>query len=582
MKRVLPTLKNPLVWFSLYLAFCAVDNNLLEGEFKNVIRSDGRGYYAYLPAIFMYNDPTFESSLEAETRNAQPNFNQYYLYQNEEGKIFNKYFPGIAVMQAPFFGLGYIIATISGAPVNGYSEPFELSFLLGSLFYTLLGLWLFYRCIKLRFPEYSDNAARWLVIAIYLSTTLLMYNTVTLGLSHHYSFFLFSLFAWSILKFRDNQHWKFVLTAGLTLGLIALVRPTNILILLALPLLFKDRSSFFETLKMLFVCKARLFFLAIAGFLVVFSTLFFLWKWQSGHWLNWSYSGEGFNFLHPAFWENLFSFRNGLFIHTPIVLVSAIASYFLYRESRFHFISWWIYFLVNTWVISSWWCWDYETSFGNRPFTEHTFFLLFPLIFAGLQRTRLIWYSLGIFSILGLIRVYNHTSGTMIDQRFTAHSYFASLAFWDDDNVDRWRYGKSVVPFGERIDEAILSYNMEVVHVGPDDQFVQTVEFTTPENRTNERLYCRVWLDKKSSKPLENVSLVVHATDDDSDFEYYHAVPLYNDKFAGINEWTALSFSGQIPDHFNDFEKVKVYIWNRGKETFELRNIRIFIDTYKS
>ncbi len=581
MKRLLPILKNPLLWFSLYIAFCAVDNNLLDGEFKNVIRSDGRGYYAYLPAIFMYNDPTFEASLEAETRNAQPNFNQYYLYQNEEGRVFNKYFPGIAIMQAPFFAAGCTAAAISGAPIDGYSEPFELAFLLGSLFYTILGLWLFHRCIQLRFPEFGKNS-RWLVLAIYFCSTLLIYNTVTLGLSHHYSFFLFSLFAYAILKFRENFHWKFVLLAGLTLGLIALVRPTNILILLAVPLLFKDWQEFKSILSRLFDRKARLFLIALGGFFAVFSILFFLWKWQSGHWINWSYSGEGFNFLHPAFLENLFSFRNGLFLHSPIMLVSALASFLILRENKYFFFAWWIYFLITTWVISSWWCWDYETSFGNRPFTEHTFLLILPLLYIGRTKSKILWYPLALFYVIGFIRMYNYTSGAMIDQRFTSHSYFASLAFWDDDNFDRWRYPNSVVPFGDRIHEEILSYHKEEVHVSKEDEFIHEVNYDTPENRTNERLYFRVWMDKKSRKPLENVSLVIHATDNDSDFNHYHAIPLFNDRKEGINEWASISFSGQIPDHFNDFEKVKIYIWNQGKERFDLRNICIFIDTYKS
>lgn len=581
MDRVLPVLKNPLLWFALLLTYFTVDNNLLEGEFKNVIRSDGRGYYAYLPAVFMYNDPTFEESLEAETRNAKPNFNQFYLYQNQEGRRFNKYFPGIAVLQAPFFGVGCISAMISGAPVDGYSEPFEFSFLLGSLFYSLLGLWLLYRCIQLRFPELKSIAS-WLTILIYTATTLLMYNTYTLGLSHHYSFFLFGLFAFCILKFKNSEKQKFVLAAGLTLGLIVLVRPTNLLVLLAIPLMFDTWSEFRLVIQQLFTNKARLFLAALGGFFIIVFLQFLLWKWQSGKWFTWSYSGEGFNFFHPAFLENLLGFRNGLFLHSPIVFISVISAFWLFFRNRYLPGFWWLYLLLNTWVISSWWCWDYESGFGNRPFTEHSFFLLIPLLHAFKNRRKWLWTSLAVFAFLGIVRYGSFVSGYMVDQRFTAENYFASLAVWDDNNFGRWRYANSVVPFGERIDEAILSYDMETRHFSEDNEFIQTVEYAPPKNRTNERMYFRVWLDKKSKKPLENVSLVIHATDEDSDFIHYHAIPLYNDKLAGINEWAPVSLSGQIPDHFNDFEKVTMFIWNQGKETFDLRNIRIFIDLYKS
>ena len=581
MNRALLTLKNPLIWFALLLTYFTVDNNLLKGEFKNVIRSDGRGYYAYLPAIFLYNDPTFESSLEAETANAAPNFNQYYLYQNAEGRRFNKYFPGIALLQAPFFGLGCMAASISGASIDGYSEPFEFAFLLGSLFYSLLGLWLLYQCLLLRIPDIK-SVAPWLTIAIYISTTLLMYNTFTLGLSHHYSFFLFGLFAWCVLKFQRQSHRKFVIGAGLTLGLIALVRPTNILIVLAIPLLLNNANELKVLIGKLFINKARLFFLTFGSFVAVILLQFLLWKWQSGHWFTWSYSGEGFNFLHPAFFENLIGFRNGLFLHSPIILFSAIAAMFLFAKDRYTAGYWWLYFIVNAWVISSWWCWDYETSFGNRPFTEHTFFLILPLIHIFKDRGKVLWSGLIFCALIGSIRYGSYISGYMIDQRFTAKNYLSSLAVWDSNNFNRWRFGNSVVPFGDKIDETVLEYSMQVTHVEPNDVFIHSVEFTVPEKRTNERLYFRVWLDKKSTEPLDNASLVIHAIDKDSPFTHYHAVPLYNDRLGGINEWASLSFSGQIPDHFNDFEKVKIYIWNQGKQEFDLRNVRILVDTYKS
>lgn len=582
MNRILVAIKSPLFWFALLLVHQAINNNLLEGEFKNVIRSDGRGYYAYLPALFLYNDPSFSASLNAETANAAPNFNQYYLYQTPTGERYNKYFPGIALLQAPFFGLGCVAAKVSGAAVDGYSEPFEFAFLLGSLFYSLLGLWLLYLCIQLRFPELAQIAA-WLSVLIYTGTTLFMYNTYTLGLSHHYSFFLFSLFAWCILKFRSNSQLKFAIIAGLTLGIITLVRPTNVLVVFAIPILLKDTSELKMVLAALIARRGRILLSALASFLLIFSLLFFLWKWQSGQWVRWSYSGEGFNFFQPAFIENLFGFRNGLFLHSPIIFISAISALVLIRKEKTWIYFWWGYFLLNTWVISSWWCWDYETSFGNRPFTEHTFFLLFPLLTLMTGNKKMwVWGSLGLFALLGLVRYTTYVNGYMIDQRFTAQSYVQSLAFWKEENFDRWRYGRSVVPFGKRIEEDILAYHQPTIDVSAQQTYIQTVSKRLSSNRTNERYYFRVWLEKKSTVALNDVYLVVHATDDDSDFTHYHAIPLYNDRLNGVGKWGEVSLSGQIPDHFNDFEQVKMYLWNQGRESFQLRNIQMYIDTYKS
>jgi hypothetical protein len=353
-------------------------------------------------------------------------------------------------------------------------------------------------------------------------------------------------------------------------------------VILSIPLLLNNAEELKQLLGKLFKNKARFFLFALGGLVSIVFLQFLLWKWQSGNWFTWSYSGEGFNFLHPAFIENLFGFRNGLFLHSPIFLLSAITAAILIFRDRYTAGYWWGYFLLNTWIISSWWCWDYETSFGNRPFTEHTFLLILPLIHVFKERRKWLWSGLVIFGLLGAIRYGSYISGYMIDQRFTPKNYLTSLAVWDDDNFNRWRYANSVVPFGERIDETILVYSMEETYVLPEDTYVHTTTYLAPKNRTNERMYFRVWLDKKSTEPLENVSLVIHAMDDDSPFTHYHAIPLYNDRLAGINEWTSVSLSGQIPDHFNDFEKVKIYIWNRGKQSFDLRNVRIIVDTYKS
>lgn len=560
----------------------------MDGEFKNVIRSDGRGYYAYLPAIFIHNDPTFEASLKAETAHALPDFNQFYLYRNDAGQTYNKYFPGIAVLQAPFFAGGCIMATISGASVDGYSEPFEFAFLLGSLFYSILGIFLFSAVLKRLFPE-LDEIIPWLVIAVYFATTLLMYNTYTLGLSHHYSFFLFSWFAWLVLKLKETWSVRHVVLLGLVLGLIALVRPTNILVVLSLPLLLGDLTTlqlFFQTL---FARKARLFLIGTASFLAVVLVQFSLWKWQSGHWVVWSYSGEGFNFGHPAFFENLFGFRSGVLVHTPLILISALVSLLWIKTDRFKAAFWWIYLLVNTWVISSWWCWDYETSFGNRPFTEHTIFLMLPL-FSLLQaqkpklsQFRALSVVFVAFALLGAVRYFSYTSDYMIDQRFTASNYFESLAVWNDDNFGRWQYPHSVVPFGECSHENVLRDDHNTVEITPEIQFFgEGLLALNGHDRSHEILYFRVSMEKKCTQPVSGAVLVVHAFTNDQSKSYYRAMPLFNDRLEGVSDWAEISFSGQIPDHFKEFDQVKIYVWNKDQEHFELRNLKISVDQYTS
>ena len=64
------------------------------GQSGNIIRSDGWGYYSYLPAIFDYGDLTFSFS-DDSAKGA--------VWEDENHNSINKYPIGTAVMQSPFF-----------------------------------------------------------------------------------------------------------------------------------------------------------------------------------------------------------------------------------------------------------------------------------------------------------------------------------------------------------------------------------------------------------------------------------------------------------------------------------------------
>lgn len=73
-----------------------------ENGLNEVIRSDGRGYYAYLPALFIYQDNQFDSSTAKEKAYYPDASDQLYLFKDRQGKSYNKYFPGVALLQLPF------------------------------------------------------------------------------------------------------------------------------------------------------------------------------------------------------------------------------------------------------------------------------------------------------------------------------------------------------------------------------------------------------------------------------------------------------------------------------------------------
>lgn len=547
-----------------------------------VVRSDGRGYYAYLPALFIYHDGSFERSAAAEKGYYEHAIDQLYLFKDKTGNTYNKYFPGIAVLQAPFFGIACAVSWITGYPVDGYSAVFRLFFFLGSLFYLFCGLILFTRCLEKLFP--GERSISWIVPLLYFASPLFFYGLITPSFTHLYSFFLFGCFAWQVLKMKEGITGRSIFLTGIVLGLIALLRPTNLTVVLMVPFLLGNAEETVWFFRRLFAQRCRKLALGISGFLAMLCLVFLSWKWQTGHWTVWSYNGEGFDFLHPHLLATLFSFRTGLFLHAPVMWLVLAGWILLWRRQRFQAIFWGIYFTVNCWIMASWWCWDYESPFGNRPMTEHFFFLFLPLVFLLTRKGTLTLIGTATFALVGIIRYYEIRTGFMGDQRFTRANYLPSLAFWKKENENRWNFTRSCVPFGKLIDEKWLLNDPDARQVNATDEFVYGAEAAFPRPRTHERFSYRVELEKEiTGSTIDGVMLVIDAYSKDNAKRYYKTTDLFNDRFEGQGKWSEnLIFEGHIHDYLQEYDFVKIYIWNQGKKTFRLRNVKILLEEYKA
>ena len=575
-------LRSPIFYFAFFAGVYSIAQRVNDKSILEVISSDGRGCYAYLPALLIYHDGSFEQSSKVEKSYYANGIDQLYLFKNKEDKTYNKYFPGIAVLQLPFFLLACFVSWVIGTPIDGYSSVFHWCYLIGSWCYFMVGIQLFASAIRRLFPE-RNRQFEWIIPLIYLATPLLFYSISTPSFTHVYSFFLIGLFVIQIIKLREGLTKRKLLFLGITLGMVILVRPTNVTILFIVPFLLGKNELFIERLKELITLRNGYFLTTVLGTFSVLSVLFLSWKWQTGNWLVWSYSGEGFNFTNPLIVTGLFSFRIGLFVHTPIVLLACWGILTWYRKNAFQAIWWCVYFVVNCWVIFSWWCWDYESSFGNRPFVEHIGLILLPVFFM-LQRRFIL--TVGIVSLcaaIGLIRFWEKSTGFMVDQRYTKQNFLPSLQFWKAENSGRWNFTKSCKPFGKSNQTVVLLDDPTKRVVASSDEFTATVEYELPKNRTNERYYVVVDLEKKiESFRFENVFLVIDAFSGDEKKRYYKSIDLFNDREEGKEEWAKLSFEVNVHDYLQEYDHVKIYIWNPGKKKFILQNIKIVLEEYKS
>ena len=121
------------------IALFVINNYLVRPEF--FIKADGKGYYDYLPAAFIYNDLNFEytDTLQTEFYD-QKSYTSGYLH-TVNGHQINKYFPGVAVLWMPFFAAAHTYALYSDMyAANGYSQPYQESIFYAAVFFLFLGL----------------------------------------------------------------------------------------------------------------------------------------------------------------------------------------------------------------------------------------------------------------------------------------------------------------------------------------------------------------------------------------------------------------------------------------------------------
>ena len=115
---------------------------------------------------------------------------------------------------------------------------------------------------------------------------------------------------------------------------------------------------------------ARLAIIVSAAFLVWVPQLIY-WKEMTGQWLYFSYgSDERFFFADPAIIQGLFSWRKGLFLYTPLMIMAFAGIIALWKRRSPHALPVTLFVPLNIYIIFSWWCWWYGGGFGQRAFID--------------------------------------------------------------------------------------------------------------------------------------------------------------------------------------------------------------------
>jgi hypothetical protein len=329
-----------------------------------MMRADRANYYVYLPATFIYHDLHFSY---ADSLNQHLGSKKATYFVNEEGRRCQKMTAGVSMMEAPFFLMAHIYASIdSRYEANGYNEVYYFFIGLSALVFALLSM-LLLRKILLRFS--SDKVTAFVILLFAGGTNLFYYSTYIGGISHNPGLFLIACFFWFSLKWIDTHKISSLGIALFSLGMAMVVRPTNIIFGLFLIIYIAESSwSYKEAIKDIKQNYGS-YLIAISLFFIPIAIQMGLWKYISGQWIQYSYRDEGFFFNDPEILKGLFGGRNSMILYAPFLLL-AFAGMLIPKRKNYPKYSLIIPLWIFIYVIYSWWCWWYGGSLGSRAAIE--------------------------------------------------------------------------------------------------------------------------------------------------------------------------------------------------------------------
>lgn len=392
---------------------------------ENVIGSDGAGYYAYLPALFIHHDMEYKFCQAGQPSKLNYPGADHTLFMNRtiEGKLINKYFVGTAIMESPFFFIAYGTAGLFGHPANGYSFPFQAAVAIAALFYVLLGLDQT-RKILLK-KGVSEPVTALVLLLIYFGTNLMYYASGEPAMSHAFSFCMVAIFLNQVCNLTLLNNKRAIAGSIAALAMVIMIRPVNGVVLFAVPFIAGSWDNLKAAIAFTFSNTKYLIMGIVIGLLLLFVQLL-MYKLSVGHWIADSYSGEYIILTKAHIYKVLFSWRKGLFVYTPLMIFACAGFFFLKSNfERFSFAAFWF---LNVWIISSWQTWMYGGSFGMRPMVDTYALMAIPLAFFVQGATKKWWKLLSLpplifIVVLSLIQHYQYNIGILPYDEMTEVKY---------------------------------------------------------------------------------------------------------------------------------------------------------------
>jgi hypothetical protein len=361
------------------VAYAAVYGPL---DSRQQIHSDGYSYYVYLPSVFLYHDVALEALANDWYGGPYPEFTGIRRWPSTH-RWLNLHPIGTAVLMAPFFLVAHLLSAWSNLPRDGFSLYYQHGAALAAIAYVLLGLALLRRLLR---RQFSDEVVLATLICLTWGTNLFHYAVFDGTFSHAYAFFTVCVLLWLVERWWDRPTLWHTLALGGVAALNVLIRHTNAIYILVLPLYGIVRwQDARPRVCALWRRRGSLAAATIAG-LIVLAPQLALYRWITGQWFVNAYvtHGMGFSLASPHFADTLFSTQKGLFFWSPILLLGVAGVFVATGWARALALPAIVVFAIQTALIATWSQWQFGASFGHRGFTDG-FALAAPLMAASFE-----------------------------------------------------------------------------------------------------------------------------------------------------------------------------------------------------
>ncbi len=606
-------MKNRLLTFSIIaLSIFIIINNFIFIP-ANILSWDVFGYYLYLPFKFIYNDLGLNhiSIVNGVIGKYHNTVSFYQATQMPDGHYVMKYSMGMSFFYAPFFFIAHLIAKVFNYTADGFSAPYQYAVWIGSIIYTLIGIWALSKVLA---HFFTHKIVILVLFIIVFSTNFFIHNTMygQNAMSHNYLFMTYALIIWLTILWHQSFKLKYVVLLGIICGVSILSRPSEIVCLI-IPAMWGvgNKNSLVEKLSLLFKYKKQMIVFGVI--LIVFGLCQLIyWKIYTGKFLFNSYggnAGEGFEFFHPFISKVLFSFRNGWLIYTPVMMVAIIGFYFIYQQNRSIFYALFIYCILNLYIVSSWSCWWYGQSFSQRALIPSypvmaigfgyfltwlgqqkiilkfiTYVFLVGCVMLNLFQIKQIHYSVlssdrmtreYYFRVFGRMTVTEEDKKTLlINRSFDGSENFNAPQEYDSKPLQKLDFENAAKKDSTYAYSGRYSFKLDSTNI-----YSPHIAYPYFKITNKDHAWIKVTAYVYSTKDMADnpFSLVVHFTHKDYPYKY----KTYDSEKMKIEpcKWNKIVFYYLTPEVRRENDKLMVYVWLRGKGTLYVDDLQV--DVYE-